>query len=99
MSLHGCSILIVESEVSSFLYDLQEAIEQTGAQSLAVRDPYTGDGAERMKRFTFSAAVVNAQHQAAIKGLDIPVVVYGHGALPARCDVIVARLSELLETE
>ena len=97
MSLSGHSILIVESEVASFVVALQAAIERTGAESLVVRDPSTSEGLERIRRFKFSAAVINILHRSLIDDLDIPVLVYGGSAIPARPDMIVAKLRRLLE--
>jgi hypothetical protein len=94
--MRGHSILIVESEVSSFARLLQEPVEQTGAESLVVRDPYSVAGVERIKRFKFSAAAINVQHRAVIDDLDVPVVVYGGSETPARSDVIVSKLKRLL---
>jgi hypothetical protein len=95
--MRGHSILIVESEVSSFASRLQEVIERAGAQSLIVRDPYSADGAQRLKQFKFSAAVINVQHRRLIDDLDVPVVVYGGSETPAFPDVIVSKLKRLLD--
>jgi hypothetical protein len=95
--MRGHSVVIVESEVSSFASRLQEAIELTGAESFIVRDPYSAEGVDRIKRFKFSAAVINVPHSRLIDNLDVPVVVYGGSATPAFPDVIVSKLRRLLD--
>lgn len=93
MNLRGHLILIIESEVTAFVRLLRQAIDETGAESLVVSDPYGVDGLERIKRFKFSAALINIQHSSVINRLDVPVIVYGDNATPARPDVIVQKLS------
>lgn len=94
MKLSGHSILIVESGVGSFVVALQAAIDRTGAESMVARD--VAAALQRTPLFAFSAAVINVEHRALIDNLDIPVVVYGASALPARPEIIVSRLKKLL---
>jgi len=93
MPLHGRSILIIESEVAPFVVALQDAFERQGAETLVVCDPYAAKGLEHMKRFTFSAAVINAQH-AGLAKLSVPTLVYGS---TDTVDAIVVALRKLLK--
>ena len=76
MRLPGHAILIVESETTAFVIRLQAAIQETGAETLVVRDPYSADGEERLREFAVSAAVINAQHGRLAERRGIPCVVY-----------------------
>jgi hypothetical protein len=92
----GQQILIVESELA-FLPYLQSALEEQGAETLAVTDPYSPIGAERMMGFQFSAAVVNSVHRSVATTLKVPIVLYGmHADVPARPDAILQALSRRL---
>jgi hypothetical protein len=53
--MRGHSILLIDSEVSSFAGRLQEAIEKEGAESLFVRGPYSPANSARMNRYTLCA--------------------------------------------
>ena len=92
--LGGHSILIVDSAVNRFVGDLQGAIENAGAESLVVRSPEAA--MERIKQFTFSAAVINAAYGSLADQLEVPCLVYGTDAPAARPEAIVVALARLL---
>jgi hypothetical protein len=103
MDLSGHSILIVESEITTFVRSLQTAIVRKGAGTLVARDPVKA--LERAKRFNFSAAVVNADHAGLVDQLGMPVLLYGARRppllvpfvlTPARPAVLVSALEQLL---
>ena len=95
--LRGRRILIVESE-TRFLHHLETALEEQGAETLAVTDPYSFAGAERITRFVFSAAVINEWYRRVQSSLrNMPVVIYGGTApVPAQVDVIVRELKSVI---
>jgi hypothetical protein len=94
--LVGEQILIVESELA-FLPYLQSALEVQGAETLAVTDPYSPTGVERIGGFQFSGAVVNSTHRSVVTTLKVPVVLYGMQAdVPARPDAILQALKRCL---
>jgi hypothetical protein len=74
-------ILIVEPRIGQFALDLQVALEQRGAETLAVREP--ARAFERTKEFRFSASVLNYEHASdplhtLIDALgSIPILLYG----------------------
>ena len=70
MSLRGHSILIVESEVASFVRSLQRALERSGAETIVARDAVAA--LERAKQFAFSVAAINADHLGLVDQLGIP---------------------------
>lgn len=74
MSLRGHSILIVESEVGSFVGALQEAIDATSAESVVACDRVSA--LERLRQFEFDAALINARHK------DLVALVADFGGLP-----------------
>lgn len=77
MPLRGHSILIVESELGSFITALQAAVDHTGAESLVARDPVSA--LQRCAHFQFSAALVNAEHRTILTPLTevgIPALLY-----------------------
>jgi hypothetical protein len=91
MRLSGHSILIVESEVGSFVARLQTAIEDVGAESLVARDAPTA--LQRCERFRFSAALVNAEHRQLMDQLSMPSMLYVREEPPKG---IVASLESML---
>ena len=94
--LRGRRILIVESEIL-FLDQLVSALENDGAETVHVTDPYSDAGAERIGAYTCCAAALNSVHHSIAKLLDVPVLVYGsHTEVPARVDAIVRELQRLL---
>jgi hypothetical protein len=83
--------LIVESSVGPFVVRLQTAVERVGAASLVARDVPTA--LERSERFTFSAALVNAEHRELVSRLTIPSLLYARMEPPG---AIVALLERML---
>jgi hypothetical protein len=94
--MHERIVLIVESDISDFALRLQEAIEQTGLNSLIFRDPHAANGLTLLKRFKYSAAAINVQYKALAAQLAIPVLLYGGSETPAHPALIVAKLMQLL---
>jgi hypothetical protein len=95
-NLKGQRILIVESEVS-LSPKLQDALEDEGAETVVVPDPYSTSGAQSIARFIICAAVVNVAHSGVADALTVPVVVYGpNRPIPARVEAIVAELKRVL---
>jgi ActR/RegA family two-component response regulator len=85
--LTGDAILIVESRIDQFVTKLQAALEDRGAETLAVREP--ARALHRVREFCFSASVVNYDHASdALHTLidnlgDMPLVLYGHDSASA----------------
>ena len=96
--LTGHAILIVENEISWFVDKLQNAIDATGAQSMVIRGPERSV-IDRIRRWKFSAAVLNIEHAPDVGDLDIPLLVYGTTDLPKRPRVILGTLAKLLRGE
>jgi hypothetical protein len=77
MSLHGHSILIVDSSASPFVTGLQESVDQTGAECLVARDAQMAR--ERCQTFRFTGALLHADHggiATELGDLGLRVVVY-----------------------
>ncbi len=91
MSCYQCSILIVESEVSPFVVRLQTVLEQRGAETLVARDQQLA--LQRNEQFSFTAALVNAEHRALLARLGIPALLYVRTEAPR---AIVDGLEKLL---
>ena len=91
MPLHGYVILIVEPDVTSFMRELQDAIERDRGESMVVSDPATALAC--CARFRFSAALVNTQHRDMVGKLMMPVVLYQP---QERHRSVLARLNMLL---
>ena len=96
-ALDGLTILIVESD-ARFLGELRRALEEEGAATLAVSDPNSVAGAQRITQSIFSAAVINEWHQRAAHSLrNMPALIYGGTApVPAQVDAILAALKAVL---
>jgi CheY-like chemotaxis protein len=96
-ALDGLTILIVESD-ARFLRQLQKALQDLGASTLAVSDPNSVAGARRITQLIFSAAVVNDWHRRAAYTLrNMPALIYGGSSpVPAQVDAIVVELKALL---
>ena len=73
MPLHGYVILIVEPDVTSFVSELQDAIERGRGESIAGR---SAAALARCAKFQFSAALVNSDHGDIVGKLMMPVVLY-----------------------
>ena len=73
--------LIVEPRICQFVCNLQGALEQTGAETLIVREP--ADAIERMRSFRFSACVINYDHACDAlhvligRLVGVPILLYG----------------------
>ena len=94
--LRGRRILIVESEAALVLH-LQNALEDEGAEALAVTDPYSPSGTDRVTAFTVCAAVINSVHRGIACALDVPVLIYGANTpIPPQVDAIVRELKGML---
>lgn len=93
MPLDGHSILIVESGLSSFITALQAAIDGLGAESLVARDAATA--IERCRRFKFSAALINIEHEAVAEKFGIPTLLYRGSE---KAEDIVASLEGVLSS-
>jgi len=96
-ALNGLTILIVESD-ARFLHQLQRALQEEDADTIAVIDPTSVAGAQRITQSIFSAAVINEWHRRAAHSLrDIPALIYGGTApVPAQVDAILAALKAVL---
>jgi hypothetical protein len=85
--LTGHAIPIVEPGIDQFVTKLQVALEDRGAETLAVREPTRA--LDRVREFCFSASVVNYDHASdALHTLiddlgDMPLVLYGHDSASA----------------
>ena len=92
MPLHGYVILIVEPDVTSFVSELQDAIERGRGESIAVRDPAAA--LARCAKFQFSAALVNSDHGDMVGKLMMPVVLYqpqeGHRSVLTRLNMLLS---------
>jgi hypothetical protein len=80
------TILIVESEIGPFVLELQRMLGRAGAKTLVARDVPTA--LLRNREFEFTAAAVNAEHEALTSAMDIPTLVYGPTrprGLPRHC--------------
>jgi DNA-binding response OmpR family regulator len=93
MSPIGNVILVVEPDVTSFVSQLQEAIEAEGAESIVVRDPAAAMA--RCKRFEFSVALVNVRHHDMVGRLIMPAMLYdpadGFATVIARLRAMLAQ--------
>jgi len=95
-ALRGRRILLVESEVP-LLRELMSALENEGAETVYVTDPYSDVGAERIASFILCAAAINAVHRSVAKALDVPVLIYGADTeVPPQADAIVRELKGML---
>ena len=92
MPLHGYVILIVEPDVTSFVSELQDAIERDRGESIAVRDAPAALAC--CARFQFSAALVNTDHRDMVGKLMMPVVLYrpqeGHRSILVRLKMLLS---------
>jgi len=94
--LRGRRILIVESEVP-LLHELIRALENEGAETVYVTDPYGDTGAKRIEAYAYCAAAINSVHRSVAKALSVPVLVYGaHTEVPAQVDAVLRALKALL---
>ena len=80
MTCRNCSILIVESEISPRVVRLQALLEDQGAETLVARSAQSA--LARGRQFAFAAALVNAEHRALARQLDIPVLLYASAEAP-----------------
>jgi hypothetical protein len=96
-NLAGRTILIVEPQIAQFVYNLQGALEQMGAETLIAREP--ADAFERMRSFSFSACVINYDHasdalHAFIGDLGrVPVLLYGGAGASVASTRVVRHLA------
>ena len=92
-------ILIIESE-HPFVYHLRAALEEEGAETVVVTDPYSVAGADRISMYSVCAAAVNDVHRSVAGGLkSMPVLVYGREErVPAEIGAVVRGLKEMLTT-
>ena len=92
MPLHGYVLLIVEPAVTSFVSDLQDAIEAERGETVVARDPAAA--LARCKQFQFTAALVNMDHRDMVGKLMMPVVLYrpqeGHRSVLARLHMLLS---------
>ena len=91
MALIGHSILIIDTNAAAYVVRLRAAIHDAGAKSIIART--AGTARERVKRFKFSAAVVNVEHRALAEELGILYLLYSPGEPPR---IILAGLERLL---
>jgi hypothetical protein len=91
MTCRNCSILIVESEISPRVVRLQALLEEKGAETLVARS--TENALARGRQFVFAAALINAEHRALARQLDIPVLLYASAEAPK---MVVDGLERLL---
>jgi hypothetical protein len=105
MPLYSHSILIVESEVSSFARSLRAAIKRQGGEPFVARDAVMA--LELAKQARFSAALVNADHVDLVDRLQMPVLLYGKRppplvvpfvSMPARPAKLALAVERLLQT-
>ena len=73
MPLYGHVILIIEPD-TSFVSELQDAIDTERGESIGVRD--TATALQRCATFQFTAALVNTGHRDMVGKLMMPVVLY-----------------------
>ena len=98
-ALRGRRILLVESE-APLLRELMSALENEGAETVYVTDPYSDTGVVRMVEYTYCAAAINSVHRSIAKTLRVPVLVYGpQTEVPAGTDAIMLALKALLSEE
>jgi CheY-like chemotaxis protein len=90
MSCRHCSILIVESEISSRVLRLQALLEERGAETLVARNVETA--LARCRQFEFAAALVNAEHRTLAGRLAMPALVYANTEHPKRVADSLERL-------
>jgi hypothetical protein len=92
MPLHGYVILVVEPDVTSFVSELQDAIERERGECVVARDPPAA--LTRCARFQFSAALVNTDYRDMVGKLMVPVVLYrryeGHQSVLARLEMLLS---------
>ena len=91
MALTGHSILIIDTNATAYVGRLRVAIQDAGAESTTAGA--AGTARECVKRFKFSAAVVNVEHRALAEELGILYLLYSPGE-PLR--VILAGLERFL---
>jgi len=94
MPLDGAPVLIVESEIDTFVASLQQALEAAGAEGVIAR---SGSEAEQQcDQLQFAAALVSAEHRAIEDDLSargLPVLLYSRTSTP---HAIIASLQRLL---
>jgi hypothetical protein len=97
MSLHGAPVLIVESEIGTFITSLQQAIEAAGAESVVAHN--ASEAGQHCDQLQFAAALLNVEHRAIEDDLSargLPVLLYSRASTPC---AIIASLQRLLEAE
>jgi hypothetical protein len=95
MSLHGAPLLIVESEIGSFITSLQQAVEAAGAESVVARN--ASEAEQHCDQLQFTAALLNVEHRTIEDDLSargLPVLLYSRASMPR---AIIASLQRLLE--
>jgi hypothetical protein len=96
MPLHGAPVLIVESEIDTFITSLQQAVDAAGAESVIARN--ASEAEQQCDQLQFAAALLNVEHRAIEDDLSargLPVLLYSRASTPR---TIVASLQRLLET-
>jgi len=100
LSLRGRLILVVESDLHLARYLVRALEEDEGAQTAYVSDPYCDRGAEQLRKFSWSAAVINNEFRTLASSFCMPVQFYGPQTdIPERAGEIVDALKRLLAAE
>jgi hypothetical protein len=97
VSLKERLILIVESDLDLVRYLVRALEEDERAQTASVSDPYCDRVAERLRKFAWSAAVINSKYRTLASVICVPVQFYGPQTdIPERAGEIVDALKKLL---
>ena len=83
MPFDGAKILIVDSEIGTFIISLRQALEAVGAESVVARD--TAEVEQRCHQFQFSAVLLNEEHEQIedeLSAKGLPVHVYSKVSTP-----------------
>jgi hypothetical protein len=97
LNLRGRLILIIESDTSLVRHLVRALEEDEKAQTAYVTDPCSQASTAKIKKFAWSAAVVNERYSAVAKSLDVPVLFYGPQTdVPARAEAITDALKSRL---
>jgi hypothetical protein len=91
-TLSGHIILIVDSEMDSFMLALQRALEDLGAETVAAQDAETAE--RRVSQFDFTVAAVSSEFISFSLSLAVPTYVYAPNT--RQMASVVTGISELL---
>src|SRR5215831_13658587 len=92
---HGAPLLVIESEIGTFITSPQQAIEAAGAESVVARN--ASEAEQHCDQLQFAAALLNEEMRTIEDDLSargLPVLLYSRASAPS---AIIACLQRLLE--